>query len=160
MPVPRTTNRAAGRSIELKRLLTRFSDFLYARGLKLTPAREAVFVAMFNHAGPESGGRGAEEVSSLAKGISISSVYRTIELLCLCGIVARTEGPGARFAVISIGPPRTDRMTCRVCGAEITLDPAIFDAIEATLARVYGFSAETRETDFVGVCVNCSIPGA
>jgi Fur family transcriptional regulator, ferric uptake regulator len=88
---------------------------LRARGYRLTPQRQLVLeaVATLGHATPDEI---ATTVRETARGVNISTVYRTLELLEDLGLVTHTH--------LGHGPPTyhaaTDddhvHLVCRVCG--------------------------------------------
>src|ERR1700741_4889923 len=86
-----------------------------SRGYRVTPQRQLVLeaVARLNHATPEEI---AACVQQTAKGVNISTIYRTLELLDSLGLVAHTH--------LNHGPPNyhlaTDaahvHLVCQNCG--------------------------------------------
>src|ERR1700691_5077120 len=67
-----------------------WDEELRLRGYRVTPARQLVLeaVARLNHATPEEI---AACVQQIAKGVNISTIYRTLELLDSLGLVAHTH---------------------------------------------------------------------
>src|SRR5215471_12662351 len=72
-----------------------WDEQLRARGYRATPQRQLVLeaVATLRHATPEDIGA---QVSQAARGVNISTIYRTLELLEQLGMVSHTHlGHGA-----------------------------------------------------------------
>ena len=67
-----------------------WDEELRSRGYRVTPQRQLVLeaVAKLNHATPEEI---AASVQQTAKGVNISTIYRTLELLDSLGLVAHTH---------------------------------------------------------------------
>ena len=67
-----------------------WDEELRSRGYRVTPQRQLVLeaVAKLNHATPEEI---AACVQQTAKGVNISTIYRTLELLDSLGLVAHTH---------------------------------------------------------------------
>src|SRR6202020_3012758 len=67
-----------------------WDEELRSRGYRVTPQRQLVLeaVSRLNHATPEEI---AASVQQTAKGVNISTIYRTLELLDSLGLVAHTH---------------------------------------------------------------------
>src|SRR6476469_8500777 len=83
-----------------------WDEQLRARGYRVTPQRQLVLeaVARLDHATPEEIGA---QVQQTARGVNISTIYRTLELLEQIGMVTRTHlPPGHRRRPRAPGLPR------------------------------------------------------
>ena len=88
---------------------------LRAKGYRLTPQRQFVLqaVASLDHATPEAI---CEEVRRTARGVNLSTVYRTLELLEELGLVTHTHlGHGAQIYHTADQPAHV-HLVCRRCG--------------------------------------------
>src|ERR1700684_4047436 len=88
---------------------------LRARGYRATPQRQLVLeaVAELRHATPEDVGA---RVNQSARGVNISTIYRTLELLEQLGMVTHTHlGHGAPTYHLAVDADHVD-LVCRVCG--------------------------------------------
>jgi len=87
-------------------------------------------------------------------GVSLPTVYATLELLEEIGIVRRvaTEGGTAVY------DPRTDEhhhLVCRACGAIVDVDGAVDHAALMSAARGAGFAPEQAQVVIRGLCADC-----
>lgn len=132
-------------------------DALRTRGQRVTPQRLAIAGVLRDlHAHAT-----AEEIHGLVRervpGVSLPTVYATLELMEEIGLVRRL----ATDSGTAIFDPRTDdhhHAICRRCGRVVDLDaPADHDALLAA-ARGAGFSPERSQVVVQGVCARCT-PG-
>src|ERR1700748_1060147 len=92
-----------------------WDEQLRARGYRVTPQRQLVLeaVARLDHATPEEIGA---QVQQTARGVNISTIYRTLELLEQIGMVTHTHlGHGAPIYHLATHAHRVD-LGCRDCG--------------------------------------------
>jgi Fur family ferric uptake transcriptional regulator len=127
---------------------------LRARGYRLTPQRQLVLeaVATLGHATPDEI---ATTVRETARGVNISTVYRTLELLEELGLVTHTH--------LGHGPPTyhaaTDddhvHLVCRVCGQVTETAPDLVDGVVTALRESEGFQADVGHLAIFGTCRGC-----
>lgn len=131
-----------------------FCTTLRARGQRVTPQRLAIAAVlrdMRHHAT-------AEEIHGLVgarvPGISLPTVYSTLDLLEELGAVRRvlTDGGTALFDA------RTDEhhhAICRRCGAVVDIEAASDPAPLLDAARLAGFAPDDAQVVVRGVCEPC-----
>ena len=104
----------------------------------------------------------AEEIARVAAarlpGLSLPTVYATLELFEGLGLVRRVDagGPAALF------DPRVEphaHFACRSCGAVLDLDAPVDDAGARAAARAAGAQAEDVEVVVRGRCPACAARG-
>jgi Fur family ferric uptake transcriptional regulator len=122
---------------------------LHARGLRLTPQREAVLAAVrrLGHATPE-------QVRDAVPDIDLTTVYRTLELLEELGLVRHTHlGHGAP----SFGPAENDHVhvVCHSCGKVLDAPGDLVDALADRLAAENGFEVDRSHFAVFGRCAEC-----
>jgi Fur family zinc uptake transcriptional regulator len=131
-----------------------------AKGLRLTPLREAVFqeIAAASHRAI-----GAYEVLErmAARGERLApiSVYRAIDALVTAGIVHRFESRNAFFACHAGHEQRQLVLACEKCGALAEVDGArVFAAIDRTAeaAQFVASPAKGAVVEVWGLCTNCN----
>jgi Fur family transcriptional regulator, ferric uptake regulator len=134
---------------------------LRASGYRVTPQRQLVLEAItrLNHATPEEI---FEDVHQRARGVNVSTIYRTLELLEQLGLVTHTHlGPGGpRY---HHGAPRYHlaadaehaHLVCRQCGRVIQLDPAGVRALVTALDSEHGFETDVSHLTVFGRCDEC-----
>jgi Fur family transcriptional regulator, ferric uptake regulator len=127
---------------------------LRAGGYRLTPQRELVLQAVeeLDHATPEAI---LERVQRTARGINISTVYRTLELLSQLGLVAHTHlGHGAPF-YHSASEPEHVHLVCRSCGRVTEAPPTVAAGFVRKLDEAYGFTSDVPHLTVFGICRDC-----
>jgi Fe2+ or Zn2+ uptake regulation protein len=127
---------------------------LRGRGHRVTSQRLVLFRALAELARHSS----AEEIARVAAarlpGLSLPTVYATLELFEDLGLVRRVDagGPAALF------DPRTDphaHFACRGCGAVLDLDAALDAAPARAAAEAVGAHADHVDIVLRGRCAAC-----
>jgi len=127
---------------------------LRAKGYRLTPQRQFVLqaVAALDHATPEDI---CEEVRRTARGVNLSTVYRTLELLEELGLVTHTHlGHGAQIYHTADQPAHV-HLVCRGCGTIIEADDSAAAPLVERLQEDYGFRPDVRHLAVFGNCADC-----
>lgn len=127
---------------------------LRAKGYRLTPQRQFVLqaVASLDHATPESI---CEEVRRTARGVNLSTVYRTLELLEELGLVTHTHlGHGAQIYHTADQPAHV-HLVCRRCGRIVEAVDSAADPLVERLRADYGFETDVRHLAVFGTCADC-----
>lgn len=130
---------------------------LRARGYRVTPQRQLVLEAVttLRHGTPEEI---CGEVQRTARGVNISTVYRTLELLEDLGLVKHTH--------LGHGPPTYHvaaeaehvHLVCRECGLVKDVPPAVADGLVEVLRTEYAFETDVHHLTVYGRCATC--PGS
>ena len=133
------------------------ADILRRHGLRATGQRRAIIEGLH-----ELGG--TADVSELHRRLGTdasmhkTTLYRNLELLEQIGIVRRVfDGERAfRYELAcEHGPAVHPHFQCRECGVLYCLDPVDLAAVWDALIKRQGFSAESAEVRFMGLCSNC-----
>jgi len=132
------------------------SAALRARGQRVTPQRLAIARAvreLHSHATAE---QVLAAVSARMPGVSLPTVYATLELLEELGSVRRVNIRGGAVLYDAEVDPH-HHMVCTSCGAvtDVAVAPGHEHAAFAA-ARATGFSPERAETVIRGLCSSCS----
>jgi Fe2+ or Zn2+ uptake regulation protein len=96
-----------------------------------------------------------DEVSHRMPGVSLPTVYATLELLESIGLIHRVATE--RGAVIY--DPRTDQhhhLACRSCGAIVDVEGAVDAEALLTAARSAGFAPDQAQVVVRGLCADCA----
>ena len=123
-------------------------------GYRVTPQRLAVAKALSAAGRHLSAEELMDAVSESLPGLSLPTVYASLEALENAGVVRRVasgRGPGLYDA----GPAAHHHMVCRRCGAVTDLEADV--GLEPALARARreGFAAEGAEIVVRGLCADC-----
>ncbi len=134
---------------------TQLAGALRERGQRVTPQRlviARVMQQLNRHATAEMV---FGEVSAQMPGVSLPTVYATLDLLEELGLVHRvaTEGGTVVF------DPRTENhhhLVCRACGAITDIDAPVQPDALLTAARDTGFTPDHAQVTVRGLCRDCA----
>ncbi|RJL30846.1 Fur family transcriptional regulator [Bailinhaonella thermotolerans] len=127
---------------------------LRARGYRVTPQRQLVLeaVAELEHATPEEI---CSRVQRTARGVNISTVYRTLELLEELGLVTHTHlGHGAPTYHLASEADHV-HLVCRDCDKVTEVKPEIVEGLVAELDSRLGFETDVHHLTVFGRCSDC-----
>jgi Fur family ferric uptake transcriptional regulator len=128
---------------------------LRSRGYRLTPQRQLVLQAVtdLGHATPEAI---SESVREVATGLSLSTVYRTLDLLEELGLVTHAHlGHGAPTYHVATDSDHV-HLVCRACGAVTEVAPDVVAGVVERLAAERGFQVDVGHFAIFGQCAACS----
>ncbi|REE96520.1 Fur family transcriptional regulator [Thermomonospora umbrina] len=131
-----------------------WQEELRARGYRVTPQRQLVLEAVtsLEHGTPEEI---CTEVQRTARGVNISTIYRTLELLEELGLVKHTH--------LGHGPPTYHlaadadhvHLVCQECGTVTDVPTRVAEGLVDTLTRDFGFETDVHHLTVYGRCSNC-----
>jgi Fur family ferric uptake transcriptional regulator len=128
---------------------------LRSRGYRLTPQRQLVLQAVtdLGHATPEAI---AERVRQVADGLSLSTVYRTLDLLEELGLVTHAHlGHGApTYHVAAVADHL--HLVCRGCDTVTEVAPEVLTGVVERLATDQGFTVDVSHFAIFGKCAACT----
>ena len=127
---------------------------LRARGYRLTPQRQLVLEAVteLEHATPEEI---FASIRQTARGVNVSTVYRTLELLEQIGLVTHTHlGHGAQIYHTADQPAHV-HLVCRGCGRILEAADSAAEPLVERLMEEYGFQTDVRHLAVFGMCAEC-----
>jgi Fur family ferric uptake transcriptional regulator len=129
-------------------------DALRSRGLRVTPQRRLVLEAVhaLGHSTPE---QVAERVQVVTPSLSLSTVYRTLDLLEEMGVVSHTHLGHRAPTYHAVGHADHIHLVCRRCGGvqEADVDGARVLADEVRVR--YAFSTDVAHLSLDGTCAHC-----
>jgi Fur family ferric uptake transcriptional regulator len=128
---------------------------LRARGLRATPQRRMVADAVreLGHATPE---QVCDRVQRVAPALSLSTVYRTLELLEELGVVTHTHLSHGATTYHLAGLDDHLHLVCRQCGGIEEADLAMVTQLDAEVLRRYGFRCDVGHLSLHGLCRECA----
>jgi Fur family ferric uptake transcriptional regulator len=136
---------------------TLFLDHLRRRGLRATPERRALLRSIFaQHRHID-----AEQILAAARAdgqkISRATVYRNLELLVECGLVAKVVLPGGRTVYEHLHPGlEHDHLSCRECGRIVEFVSPGISALLAEICRAHDFDPGAPQLQISGLCRACA----
>ena len=128
---------------------------LRERGQRVTPQRLVVARVMDELRRHATAEVVFGEVSRRMPGVSLPTVYATLELLEKLGLVVRVASEGGAV----VYDPRTDEhhhLVCRRCGAIADVDADVRTAAVLAAARTAGFAPDSAQVVVKGLCASCS----
>ena len=131
-----------------------WDEQLRARGYRVTPQRQLVLeaVARLGHATPEEIGA---QVQQTARGVNISTIYRTLELLEQIGMVTHTHlGHGAPTYHLATDADHV-HLVCRDCGRITEIGPDAIRPLITALEERHGFETDVGHLTVFGRCQEC-----
>ena len=129
------------------------TELFRARGLKVTPQRQAIFRVLHGQTTHPTAEAVYDAVSASMPTISLRTVYQTLNDLAAMGEVQSLDlGTGStRF------DPNLDshhHLVCDECGRVVDIY-ADASAVRVTGAQRHGFTINSTEVVFRGVCPEC-----
>lgn len=134
-------------------------EAIHAAGMRVTPQREALLVAVhrLRHATAESL---LAELARADAAVNLSTVYRGLEALEGIGLVRHAHiGSGGPTYHIAVDRPHI-HLRCDSCGAVRSADPALADTFVAALGEATGFAADITHAAIHGRCRHCMVAAA
>jgi Fur family transcriptional regulator, ferric uptake regulator len=131
-----------------------WDEQLRARGYRVTPQRQLVLeaVARLDHATPEEIGN---QVQQTARGVNISTIYRTLELLEQIGLVTHTHlRHGAPIYHLASDADHV-HLFCRECGRVTEISPDAIRPLITALDERHGFETDVGHLTVFGRCQDC-----
>jgi Fe2+ or Zn2+ uptake regulation protein len=133
---------------------TELADLLRDRGLRATSQRVVMHRLLRDRDRHLSAEELLSEASEQLPGVSLPTVYATLELFEQLGIVRRVNGGGGTL----LWDTRSDthhHMICRNCGRIEDMDtPLDLEVARRSAARA-GFRADRAEVVVSGLCADC-----
>lgn len=124
---------------------------------RMTPQRAALLEIIQQ----ADGHLDAEEIHRLARQrgerISLSTVYRTLDLLKALGLVDELHLWDEHHHYESRSARQHCHLLCRVCGQVTEVSGRVMDTIAGMVRGSHGFHLERAEVELVGVCRKCQI---
>jgi Fe2+ or Zn2+ uptake regulation protein len=127
---------------------------LRARGQRVTPQRLVIAAAVRDLGHHATAEEIFTEVGARLPGVSLPTVYATLELLEDMGLVRRV----ATESGTAVYDPRTDQhhhLVCRGCGAIADVDGAVDHDALLSAARGAGFAPDEAQVVIRGLCAAC-----
>jgi Fur family ferric uptake transcriptional regulator/Fur family peroxide stress response transcriptional regulator len=133
----------------------RLVDELRARGRRVTSQRIVIHRALCSQMQHMTAEQVLEKVSDTLPGVSLPTVYATLELLEDLGLVRRFgTGNGAVLFDSRVDPHA--HTICRRCGATADLDGGALAAQVAARAAEAGFVPDQTQLVVWGLCERCA----
>src|SRR5436190_7692235 len=130
-------------------------DTLHARGMRVTPQRLVIHDALIRLDRHVTAEQVRDAVADRLPGVSLPTVYATLELLEELGEVRRVRA-GAGAVLYDPRAKPHQHAVCRSCGAVEDLDVSVDASAALNAARRAGFAPDGAETVVAGLCARCA----
>jgi Fur family ferric uptake transcriptional regulator/Fur family peroxide stress response transcriptional regulator len=134
---------------------TALATALRERGQRVTPQRLAIARVLSDLHTHVTAERVHAEVSERMPGVSLPTVYATLDLLEELGLAGRVATEGGAV----VYDPRTDEhhhLVCRNCGAIMDVDAPVDTEDVRAAARATGFVPDASQVVLRGLCADCA----
>lgn len=130
-------------------------ETLRQRGYRLTPQRHLILSVIQEADEHLSIDQIVERVQARNPYVSLSTVYRTLELLRELGLVRENHLSGEQPRYEAAGGTAHHHLVCRRCRAVIHLDNALLGDLHEKLQEQYHFQNITLDLVAAGYCPAC-----
>ncbi len=143
------------RGLKVHQYVHNSNEQLRKRGYRLTPQRYMI-LSVIQEAGEHlSVDQITERVQKRNPYVSLSTIYRTLELLRELGLVRENRLPGEQPHYEPAEGQAHHHLVCRRCRAIIHLDEALLGNLNEQLQEQYGFHSLTLDLVAAGYCDTC-----
>ncbi len=128
------------------------------KGYRKTKQREAILKVLERAEYPINAEQIFMELKNRGIEISLSTIYRNLEMLTKEGLVVKSymmNEDKARFAL----PDKKNYLVCEKCGKIVIIDNCPFDKFKEELIEVHGFDITGHSIEVYGVCPDCQKKG-
>lgn len=131
-----------------------WDDTLRASGYRVTPQRQLILeaVARLDHATPEDI---YAEVRQTARGVNVSTIYRTLELLEQLGLVTHNHLHHGAPTYHVADRAEHVHLVCRQCERITEVGQADVWPLVAALEERHGFQTDVAHLTVFGLCAEC-----
>jgi Fur family ferric uptake transcriptional regulator len=130
-------------------------DDLHRRGIRLTPQRRMILDAIAQCNCHVTVEELQQRIAPLYPGISLSTIYRTLERLLKLRLVAVTDLGGGRVCYEALERTRHHHLICHRCGATIDISDDLLADVRRRVIQSTGFKPEIDHLALWGVCPAC-----
>ncbi|MEI7884884.1 MAG: Fur family transcriptional regulator [Clostridia bacterium] len=133
-----------------------FQDLLNSRGLKNTKHRNFILNLIEQYQQPLTVEAVYLQLKAQRITISLSTVYRVIEVLLSKGILLKTNVQGDQRAFFEINKRQhKHHLLCLKCRKMLAVDGCPLSAYEKTLEASLGFAIQGHNLEIYGLCASC-----
>lgn len=131
-------------------------DRVRALGIRLTPQREMILLAVHECPGHVTVEEIYEHVQQQNPYVDISTVYRNLDLLRELGLVSQMDqGDGVLRYEMCFGHEPHHHLICSQCQHVVDLPDDVLDPVRRRVRDEYGFEPLTDHMVLCGTCPAC-----
>lgn len=133
-----------------------FRQYLEKKGQRLTKERSAILHEAFSSDGHFDPETLYMEMKKRGMKASRASVYRTLSLLCECGLVEKvSKTEHGTIYEQALGRQHHDHMVCINCGKVIEFFSESLEKLQEEICRIQDFTGKSHTLEIRGYCGNC-----
>ena len=133
-----------------------FREQLGKKGLRLTSQRKLVLEILHHQEGPVSAEMVYDSVHQLDPQLDRSTIYRTLDLLKEFGIVQQIQSNDRSSYYEHTGTDQPHvHMVCQKCGKIFIADQKLFEKLQKSLEKQFGFIPDWSQMTIPGICETC-----
>ncbi len=133
-------------------------EALRRQGLRLTPQRQMVLSVIENTQAHLSAEDICQRVQEQYPFVSLSTIYRTLELLKNIGLVREVHLLGEQRFYESAGTGDHHHLLCLSCGGVLHVDATLLVGLREQLEQHYHFTPLSLDLIATGYCDGCQPP--
>lgn len=138
-----------------------FKQYLVKKGQRMTKERNAILQEAFSCDGHFDTETLYMDMKKRGMKASRASVYRTLNLLFECGLVAKvSKSEHGTIYEKALGRQHHDHMVCMNCGSVIEFYSESLERLQEEICRERGFSGKSHTLEIRGYCEECSKVGS
>lgn len=136
--------------------LSIFSDFLKKKNMPLTQPRRTISKVFLQMDGHFEAQDILEEVRKVDGLISMTTVYRTLDLLVECGLVAESNfADKSKKFEVTFGKKHHDHLVCNKCQKIEEFHHPVIESLQNSVAQSRNFAIASHRLVLFGVCRDC-----
>ncbi len=143
------------RGLRMHHYVNSSNETLRKRGYRLTPQRYMILSVIQEAEEHLSIDQITERVQERNPYVSLSTIYRTLELLRELGLVRENHLPGEQPRYEAAAGKAHHHLVCRQCRAIIHLDDTLLGNLNEQLQEQYRFHGLTLDLVATGYCNTC-----
>jgi Fur family ferric uptake transcriptional regulator len=124
-------------------------------GHRLTAPRQHILAVIRESNGHITADQILKRVRTRHASINKSSVYRTLDLLTRLNLIHLTDLGNGRIEYEMHQHPHHHHLLCRQCGMMVEAHARVFDSLDKSLRKQYGFTADLEHFAIYGLCRHC-----
>lgn len=126
-----------------------------SRNLYATKSREHIVTLLRNERRYLSAAAIHRILRSLGAQVSLSTVYRTLDLLVSMGVASSRADEDGELTYVFCTVEHHHHAICRKCGHVEEVDCAAMDAFAGLLRNHHAFELDSHSLEFYGRCARC-----
>lgn len=133
-----------------------YKELTVKHGIRNTKQRELIFEILSSSENPVTAEEIYLKLKETDEGVNLSTVYRTLEMLCAKGIVVKStfmNDDRARFQLNDT--VHKHHLICLKCNMMVEIDTCPLEKLEETLESKTSFDITGHKLEIYGYCPKC-----